>query len=76
MSKISCSERSSISFVSPVAEYAILLIFSAAVVLAADYTLDLKVNKPDGVFQLGEKATFSCKVLKDGKRGFGCNNIR
>ena len=33
---------------------------------AEEYTLELKVNKPDGIFKTGEKAVFSCRVLKDG----------
>ena len=46
---------------------AFLLIFCAALLSAAEYRLDLKVNKPDGIFKVGEKAVFTCRVLKDGK---------
>ena len=33
----------------------------------ASYKLELKVNKPDGVFKCGEKIVFSCRVLENGK---------
>lgn len=50
---------------------AVLLVFCAAVVIAAEYQLELKVNKPDGIFKVGEKAVFTCRVLKDGKPAEG-----
>lgn len=50
---------------------AILLVFCAALLSAAEYKLELKVNRPDGIFKVGEKAVFTCRVLKDGKPAEG-----
>ncbi|MBR7120599.1 MAG: acetylxylan esterase [Lentisphaeria bacterium] len=47
--------------------FAIVMAVSVVAVMAAEYKLELKVNKPDGVFKVGEKAVFTCRVLKDGK---------
>ena len=47
--------------------FSVIALVCCAAVFAANYKLDLKVNKPDGVFKCGEKIVFSCRVLEDGK---------
>ena len=51
--------------------FSLALIFCAAILAAAEYTLELKVNRPDGVFKAGETAVFTCQVLADGKPAEG-----
>ena len=45
----------------------ILSLFCCIALTAEEYSLELKVNKPDGIFKVGEKAVFTCRVLKDKK---------
>ena len=46
---------------------AALILCASALMASGEYQLELKVNKPDGIFKVGETAVFSCRVLKDGK---------
>lgn len=51
--------------------FIVFVLVCCGAVFAASYKLELKVNKPDGVFKCGEKIVFSCRVLKDGKTASG-----